>query len=95
MQPVPLDSAVTGALELVRRPLLDQGVTVELALGEPPPILQAQEVLLDQLFSNLLRNACDALAERPPGAFASRPSRGRPAWCGSPSPTRAAASRPG
>ena len=68
MQPVPLAEAVAGALELVRRPLLDHGVAVELALGEPPPILQAQEILLDQLLSNLLRNACDALAERPPGA---------------------------
>ena len=68
MQPVPLADAVAGALELVRRPLLDQGVAVEVALGTPPPILQAQEILLDQLFSNLLRNACDALAGRPPGA---------------------------
>lgn len=68
MQPVPLDGAVAGALELVRRRLLDHDVTVEVALGEPPPVLLAQEILLDQLFSNLLRNACDALATRPPGA---------------------------
>jgi signal transduction histidine kinase len=67
-QPVPLGEAVAGALELVRRPLLDQGVTVELALGEPLPVLRAQEILLDQVLSNLLRNACDALAAQPPGA---------------------------
>lgn len=68
MQPVPLDGAVAGALELMRRRLLDLDVTVEVALGEPPPVLLAQEILLDQLFSNLLRNACDALAARPPDA---------------------------
>ena len=67
-QAVPLTAAVEGALDLARNPLRDASVSVAVDLGDPPPVVRAQSVLLEQVLSNLLLNARDALATRPAGA---------------------------
>ena len=64
----PLAAAIEGALELTRSGLHAASVTVDVALGDPPPVLRGQGVLLEQVLSNLLLNARDALATRPDGA---------------------------
>lgn len=46
----------------------DASITVGLALGHPPPLVQGQELLLEQVLTNLLLNARDALLARPEGA---------------------------
>ena len=68
LQPVLLAAAVQGTLELLRGVLLEALLDVEEALGDPPAVVRAQSVLLEQVLSNLLLNARDALATRPAGA---------------------------
>ncbi|WP_203075684.1 sensor histidine kinase [Falsiroseomonas ponticola] len=63
-QAVPLAAAVQGALDLTRSALRDASIEVEVALGEPTPIVQGQSVLIEQVLSNLLLNARDALTTR-------------------------------
>lgn len=65
---VSLTTVVQGALELARSPLRDAEIELEVALGDPAPVILGQSVLLEQVLSNLLLNARDALAERPAGA---------------------------
>ncbi|SFK49387.1 ATP-binding protein [Falsiroseomonas stagni] len=65
--PVKLADAVAGALELMRFTLRNASVCVEVALGDPPPVVRAQAILLEQVLSNLLLNARDALAALPAG----------------------------
>jgi C4-dicarboxylate-specific signal transduction histidine kinase len=65
VQPVRLIEVVRGTLDIMRAALRDAGVVVEVALGEPPPVVLGQLVLLEQVLSNLLLNARDALALRP------------------------------
>lgn len=66
--PVNLADAVEGVLELIRFTLHHASVSVEVALGDPPPLVRAQEIPLQQVLSNLLLNARDALAGLPAGA---------------------------
>lgn len=68
LEAVPLAAAVRGALELARSALHEAAIDVEVALGEPAPVVRGQAVLLEQVLSNLLLNARDALAARPAGA---------------------------
>jgi C4-dicarboxylate-specific signal transduction histidine kinase len=66
---MPLRRAVEGALALVGASLRDAGVAVEVALDPPPgPVVLAQLVPLEQVLANLLGNARDAFASRPPEA---------------------------
>jgi signal transduction histidine kinase len=65
---VNLADAVEGGLELMRFTLHDASVCVEVALGDPPPVVRAQAILLEQVLSNLLLNARDALVGLPAGA---------------------------
>lgn len=67
-QAVPLDEAVEGALLLTRSVLRDVSIEVEVDVGDPSLVVRGQGVLLEQVLSNLLLNARDALAMRPPGA---------------------------
>jgi C4-dicarboxylate-specific signal transduction histidine kinase len=62
------DAAVEGALTLVGNALREAEVTVEVALGAPPPVVLGHLVPLEQVLVNLLANARDALAARPAGA---------------------------
>ena len=65
---MPLRRAVNGALALVGASLRDADVTLEVALGPPPGLLvMAQLVPLEQVLANLIANARDAFAGRPPG----------------------------
>ncbi len=67
-QAVLLTAAVEGALALARSALHDASVSVEVELGDAPPVVLGQQVLIEQVVSNLLMNARDALAARPAGA---------------------------
>lgn len=62
---VQLAAAVEGALLLTGSTLANAGVTVDVALGEPTPVVCAEAVSLEQVLSNLLLNAADALALQP------------------------------
>ena len=68
LEDVPLAAVVEGTLSLVGSVLRDASIVVEVALGDPPPVMRGQGVLLEQVLSNLLLNARDALAARPAGA---------------------------
>jgi C4-dicarboxylate-specific signal transduction histidine kinase len=63
-----LSNAVQGALDLSAASLRDAEIDVELALGDPAPVVRGQAVLLEQVLTNLMLNARDALATRPAGA---------------------------
>ena len=65
---VALADVVEGTLALSGRVLAEAGIDVEVALGEPPPIVRGDALLLEQVLSNLLLNARDALQALPPGA---------------------------
>lgn len=65
---VGLSAVVEGALMLTGSALSKAGVTVEVALGEPAPVIRGEAVALEQVLTNLLLNAADALAAQPPGA---------------------------
>jgi len=67
-QAVPLTAAVEGALDLARHALHEASVSVEVDLGDVPPVVHGQKVLLEQVLTNLLLNARDALTTRPAGA---------------------------
>jgi signal transduction histidine kinase len=67
-EPVPLAETVRGTLELVRSVLRDASIGIDVALDDPAPVVRAQAVLLEQVLSNLLLNARDALVACPAGA---------------------------
>lgn len=60
-----LNAVVEGGVELLRRELARQHVQLTLALAPGLPAVVADAVLIEQVVINLVRNACDALAERP------------------------------
>jgi signal transduction histidine kinase len=62
---VELATAVRGALELTRAALRDADIKVVVTLADDAPSVQGQMVLIEQVLSNLLLNARDALAGRP------------------------------
>lgn len=68
LQAVPLAVAVQGALRLAHGSLRDALIDVEVAIGDVHPIVRGQPVLLEQVLSNLLLNARDAIAAQPDGA---------------------------
>jgi signal transduction histidine kinase len=59
---VAVDAAVLDALQLLRRPLRKHGVEVDLALGLGACVIRANHVQLQQVLTNLLVNAIEALA---------------------------------
>ncbi|MEP7103003.1 MAG: PAS domain S-box protein [Burkholderiales bacterium] len=60
-----LNDIVTGGVDLLRRELTRQQVQLAMALQADLPRVVADAVLIEQVVINLVRNACDALAERP------------------------------
>jgi C4-dicarboxylate-specific signal transduction histidine kinase len=62
---VPLAAVVEGALAMVHPALRDALVAVDMALADPAPVVSGHPLLLEQVLSNLLLNARDALMTRP------------------------------
>jgi two-component system sensor kinase FixL len=62
-----LDDAIHEVLRLLGNEIDDQGVIVDLGLAPNLPPVQADRILIEQVLLNLLNNACDAVADNPPG----------------------------
>lgn len=62
MGKVPVDQTIADALQLLQRPLRKHGIAVDLALGLGACIIHANRVQLQQVVTNLLVNAIEALA---------------------------------
>lgn len=67
LRDVPLAEAVEGAREILDWRLRAQGIALKIDLGEPPPVLRAGPVRLQQVLVNILGNAIDALEGRQGG----------------------------
>lgn len=68
-QAVPVTEAIEGALSLTRSVLRDASIEIQIDLSDPIPVVLGHMVLLEQVLSNLLVNARDALMMRPAGAL--------------------------
>jgi signal transduction histidine kinase len=64
-QALDLNRVVRDALPLVRRELEENRVKLALELAERGPSVEADPVQLQQVLVNLVKNACDAMAEFP------------------------------
>ncbi len=62
-EPCDLPATLRRAVELLRRDLQRQHITLEWALDEPLPEVLADPVLIEQVVINLVRNAADELAQ--------------------------------
>lgn len=62
---VSLDAALAGAMSLIGHALHEAQISVEAELGSPPLTVLADQVALEQVLTNLLMNARDALAQQP------------------------------
>lgn len=65
LEPVPVEEAVRRTLAIAEGPLREAKVMVELALGEPPPVVRGHQISLEQVLLNLVLNARDAMSARP------------------------------
>ncbi len=65
LEPCSLNTVVEGGVALLARELARQRVRLTLALDPTLPKVVADAVLIEQVVINLVRNACDALAEQP------------------------------
>lgn len=63
-----LNTAVRSALVMTGEALRGAGIVVETALAEPAPRILGQSVAVEQVLTNLIMNAKDALAGLPKGA---------------------------
>lgn len=63
--PVPVEEAVRDTLEIVGWRLKAADATLDIDLGDPPPVVMAGAVRLQQVLVNLLANAADAVEGRP------------------------------
>ncbi|MCX7741777.1 MAG: ATP-binding protein, partial [Tepidimonas sp.] len=64
-EPVHLEQVIRQALGLLRHACQRQGVSVELRIAPDLPHVLGDEVLLEQVLINLLRNALDAVERQP------------------------------
>src|SRR5438874_1431421 len=65
--PLALNEVIEDVLHLLRSDLVARGVSAESKLAERLPDVPADEVQLQQVLINIVGNACDAMAENPPG----------------------------
>ncbi|MFG1346138.1 ATP-binding protein [Xanthobacter autotrophicus DSM 431] len=67
LEPVPLGTAIDGALLLLRYRLLQTSIALTVALDAPGARVMADRVRLEQVFVNLIQNAAEALGTRADG----------------------------
>ena len=67
-QALELGAVLRGSLALLDWEVQRDGVDLSLDLPEPPCPVEGDEVMLQQLFVNLLRNAIEAMRDNPPDA---------------------------
>lgn len=67
LEPIGLGRLVEETLMIAGGALRQAGITVETDLGDPAPVVRGHLVPLEQVLTNLLLNARDALAARPAG----------------------------
>ncbi len=67
LEPIELSAMVTGLHGFLQEELGRRGVAVSLALAEGLPKVMADDNQLRQVLLNLIRNASEAMAEKPPG----------------------------
>jgi two-component system sensor kinase FixL len=60
---VDLNVAVTNVLELMTRTLRDRSVAVETALAESLPLVEADQIQIEQVIMNLVTNAVEAMVD--------------------------------
>src|SRR5437773_241975 len=65
--PLALNEVIEDVLHLLRSDLVARGVTAQTRLAEGLPDVPVDEVQLQQVLINIVGNACDAMAENPPG----------------------------
>ncbi len=65
--PTDLNATINGLMRLVRGEALRQGVTVELRLHDALPLVMANQVQIEQVLLNLIRNGIEAMLANPPG----------------------------
>ena len=65
-KPIDVRNVIDQTLALVARDLRERQIRVSLGLSSPPCIIDGDQVLLQQVFLNLVRNAIDALGQTPP-----------------------------
>lgn len=66
LESVQLNDVVEGVLEFMKADFIRRGVEVRTRLAPDLPPVPAARVALEQVFMNLLGNACDAVAGNPP-----------------------------
>ena len=66
-QPVDVSALLGGCVRLLDWEIEREGVAVDLAVDDTPLWTHADEVMLQQLFVNLMRNAIDAMRANPAG----------------------------
>jgi two-component system sensor kinase FixL len=71
-KPIDLRSVIAGSLALLAHEIRARQVEATIDLPSTPCAIRGDQVLLQQVLVNLVRNAIDAMAERPPGSGASR-----------------------
>ena len=77
-EPVSLGTVVHNAREVVEVRVEAVGVTLDIALPEPAPVVLGDGPRLEQVVVNLLQNAIDAVAGRPAPRVAVRVTRAGP-----------------
>lgn len=65
-QPIELNSVIHESLSLVDHEMRTRRIEVPISLSPSPCVILGDQVLLQQVFVNLLKNAMDAMAETPP-----------------------------
>ena len=66
-EPLPINTVVASALQLIEAPLRLSDIEVTLDLSSSEPIILGNRIQLEQVFLNLLSNARDAVGEVPQG----------------------------
>ena len=65
-KPIDLHSVIDESLALVAHDMRARQIEATLDLSSTPCVIDGDQVLLEQVLVNLVRNAMDALAETPP-----------------------------